>query len=75
MTGAQYDAVAALIAAIGDGPANLFESSDGGTDVLILFDGDTRVLSVDAAGVASSGYIVPAAPSVAPGWDSGWTPP
>lgn len=53
------------------GPVNVFENPD---DVLVLYDSDTRIISIDLDGNLSSGWVVPAEPSRTPGWDSGWTP-
>jgi hypothetical protein len=56
------------------GPCHVFEGSAGDDDVLVLYDSDTRIISIDAAGIMSSGYVVPTEPAMTPGWDGGWEP-
>lgn len=58
----------------GLGPVHVFEGSAGDDDVIVLYDSDTRIVSIDAAGIMSSGFIVPTAPAMTPGWDGGWEP-
>jgi hypothetical protein len=71
MTRQQEAAVDELLG-MTEGPAHVFE---GENDVLLLHDGDTRIVSIDAAGNLSSGYVVPSADRLLdPGWDTGWTP-
>jgi hypothetical protein len=55
-------------------PVSVFEGTAGDDDVLVLYDSDTRIISIDAAGNVSSGYVVPVEPARTPGWDTGWAP-
>jgi len=54
------------------GPVHVFEGTADDDDVLVLHDSDTQIVSIDAGGNLSTGYIVPSAPAQAPGWDGGW---